>query len=324
MARVVRIEHTGGPEVMQWVDIDLPAPAPGEVRIRTTAVGLNFIDIYHRRGDYPLPLPTGLGSESVGVVEAVGPGVTGLAEGDRVATFGPERGAYATHRNLPAEHLSTLPDTVDDASAAALMLKGSTAQFLIERCAKVERGQTVLVHAAAGGVGQLLAGWLNAIGAIVIGTVGNPAKAVRARKAGAAHVIDRSREDVVARVREITGGKRCPVIFDGVGRATWEQSLDCAARRGLIVSFGSASGPVDGVALGTLASKGSLFVTRPTLFDYVVTRDERQQVIDRVFAMLAGGAITAGIGRTFRLEDIAQAHRALEAGATEGATVLLP
>src|SRR3546814_1351651 len=245
--------------------MDLPAPGPGEVRIRTTAVGLNFSDIYHRRGDYRLPLPTGLGSESVGVVEAVGPGVTGLAEGDRVATFGPERGAYATHRNLPAEHLSRLPDTVDDASAAALMLKGSTAQFLIERCAKVDRGQTVLVHAAAGGVGQLLAGWLNAIGAVVIGTVGSPAKAERARKAGAAHVIDRSRENVVARVHEITGGKRCPVIFDGIGRATWEQSLDCAARRGLIVSFGRASGPVEGVALGTLASKGSLFVPRPTL-----------------------------------------------------------
>nr|WP_286207647.1 quinone oxidoreductase [Hephaestia sp. MAHUQ-44] len=309
---------------MQWVDVDLPDPAPGEVRLRTTAVGLNFIDIYHRRGDYKLPLPAELGSESVGVVEALGPGVTGLAVGDRVATFGPERGAYATHRNLPAEHLSRLPDTVDDASAAALMLKGSTVEFLIERCAKVEAGQTVLVHAAAGGVGQLLVGWLKAIGATVIGTVGSAAKAARAREAGADHVLDRSQADVAARVREITGGTGCPVIFDGVGKATWAQSLDCAARRGLIVSFGSASGPVEGVALGMLAAKGSLFVTRPTLFDYVVTRDERQQVIDRVFAMLASGAISAGIGQTLALTDVAEAHRRLEAGATEGATVLLP
>ena len=324
MARIVHIDQTGGPEVIQWVDVDLPPPSEGEVRIRTTAVGLNFIDVYHRRGSYKLPLPTGLGSESVGVVEAVGPGVSGLAEGDRVGTFGPERGAYATHRNLPADHLSKLPDTVDDATAAALMLKGSTVEFLVERCAKVQAGQTILVHAAAGGVGHLLVGWLKAVGATVIGTVGTPDKADRASKAGADHVIKHKSEDVVARVKQITGGKGCAVIFDGVGKATWEQSLDCAAKRGLIVSFGSASGPVEGVALATLASKGSLFVTRPTLFDYVVTREERQQVIERVFAMLAQGAIAPGIGQTFPLHDVAEAHRRLEAGETEGATVLLP
>ena len=324
MARVVEITRTGGPEVIEWVERDLPDPGEGEVRIRSTAVGLNFIDIYHRRGSYKIPLPSGLGGESVGVVEAIGPGVTELAEGDRVGTFGPELGAYATHRNLPAKRLIKLPDGVDDQAAAALLLKGATAEFLVERCAKVQVGQTVLVHAAAGGVGHLLVGWLNAIGASVIGTVGSADKAARAEKAGADHVILHKQEDVVERVRAITGGEGVPVVFDGVGKATWQQSLDCAARRGLIVSFGSASGPVDGVNLATLSAKGSLFVTRPTLFDYAVTRDERQATLDRVFEMLAKGAIRPGIGQTFALADVAEAHRKLEAGETEGATVLLP
>jgi len=258
------------------------------------------------------------------VVEALGPDVSGLAVGDRVGTFGPELGAYATHRNLKAERLVKLPDDVDDETAAALLLKGATAEFLVERCARVEAGQTVLVHAAAGGVGHLLVGWLKAIGATVIGTVGSEDKAMRARHAGADHVILHKQEDVVARVRDITGGAGVPVIFDGVGKATWQQSLDSAARRGLIVSFGSASGAVEGVALSTLASKGSLFVTRPTLFDYAVTRAERQASLDRVFAMLAKGAIKPDIGQTFALDDVAEAHRRLEAGETEGATVLLP
>jgi NADPH2:quinone reductase len=324
MAKVAQLTRTGGPEVIDWVDRDLPDPGEGEVRIRSTAVGLNFIDIYHRRGSYKIDLPSGLGSESVGVIEAVGPGVDGFAEGDRVGTFGPELGAYATHRNLKAERLVKLPAAVDDTTAAAVLLKGATAEFLIERCARVEKGQTVLVHAAAGGVGHLLVGWLKAIGATVIGTVGSDDKANRAAKAGADHVIRHKQEDVVARVREITGGDGVPVVFDGVGKATWQQSLDCAARRGLIVSFGSASGAVEGVALGTLASQGSLFVTRPTLFDYAVTRDERQATLDRVFAMLDRGAIEPEIGQTFALTDAAEAHRVLEAGETEGATVLLP
>ncbi|MGN6375541.1 MAG: quinone oxidoreductase family protein [Sphingomonas sp.] len=324
MAKVAEIRETGGPEVIHWVERDLPEPGEGEVRIRSTAVGLNFIDIYHRRGSYKVELPSGLGSESVGVVEAIGRGVEGLAEGDRVGTFGPERGAYATHRILKAERLVKLPEAVDDRTAAALLLKGATAEFLVERCAKVERGQTVLVHAAAGGVGHLLVGWLKAIGATVIGTAGSEDKAERARKAGADHVILHKQEDVVERVRALTDGKGVPVVFDGVGKATWEQSLDCTARRGLIVSFGSASGPVEGVSLGTLSSKGSLFVTRPTLFDYAVTREERQATLDRVFEMLAKGAITPEIGQTFALEDAAEAHRKLEAGETEGATVLVP
>jgi len=324
MARRIEITRTGGPEVMEWVECDLPEPGEEDVRIRSTAIGLNFIDIYHRRGSYTIPLPSGLGGESVGVVEAVGPGVTELREGDRVGTFGPELGAYATERNLPAERLVKLPDDVDDQTAAALLLKGATAEFLVERCASVREGQTVLVHAAAGGVGHLLVGWLKAIGATVIGTVGSADKAARAEKAGADHVILHKQEDVVERVRAITGGAGVPVVFDGVGKATWQQSLDCAARRGLIVSFGSASGPVEGVSLGTLSAKGSLFVTRPTLFDYAVTRDERQATLDRVFAMLANGAIRPGIGQTFALEDVAEAHRRLEAGETEGATVLIP
>ena len=324
MAKVVEITRTGGPEVIEWVDRDLPDPGEGEVRVRTTAVGLNFIDIYHRRGGYKIALPGGLGVEGVGVVEAVGEGVHDVAPGDRVGTFGPELGAYATQRNLKAERLVKLPDQVDDATAAALLLKGATTEFLVERCARVEKGQTVLVHAAAGGVGHLLVGWLKGVGATVIGTVGSADKAARAEKAGADHVILHKQEDVVERVRAITGGEGVPVVFDGVGKATWQQSLDCAARRGLIVSFGSASGPVEGVALGTLAGKGSLFVTRPTLFDYAITREERQQMMDRVFAMLARGAIEPGIGQTFALADVAEAQRRLEAGETEGATVLLP
>lgn len=324
MARIAWIEKTGGPEVIAWIARDLPDPGPGEVRIRSSAVGVNFIDIYHRRGSYPISLPSGLGGESVGVIEAVGPGVTDFHKGDRVGTFGPELGAYATHRNLKAERLVKLPEAVDDRTAAALMLKGATVEFLVERCARVEPGWTVLVHAAAGGVGHLLVGWLKAVGATVIGTVGSEDKAERARAAGADHVILHKQEDVVERVRAITGGAGVPVVFDGVGKATWQQSLDSTARRGLIVSFGSASGPVEGVNLATLSAKGSLFVTRPTLFDYTVSRAERQAALDRVFAMLASGAIRPGIGQTFALEDAAEAHRRLEAGDTEGATVLIP
>jgi NADPH2:quinone reductase len=323
MTRTARITRTGGPDVIEWVDADLPAPAPGEVRMRNTAVGLNYIDTYHRTGLYPITLPSGLGSEAVGVVEAVGQGVTGLAVGDRVGTFGPALGAYATARNVAADSLLPLPDDIDDRTAAAILLKGCTAEFLIERCAKVQAGQTVLVHAAAGGVGHLLVGWLKAIGATVIGTAGSDEKAAQARAAGADHVILHKSEDTAARVRAITGGAGVPVILDGIGKATWQASLDSAARRGLIVSYGNAGGAVDGVALGVLAAKGSLFVSRPTLFHYYVTAEERAAGVARLFAMLRSGAITAEIGQTFALEDAADAHRALEAGETRGATVLV-
>jgi NADPH2:quinone reductase len=324
MARVARIEEHGGPEVIQWVDIDLPDPAPGEVRIRSTAVGLNFIEVYQRTGLYPLKLPSGLGGESVGVIEAVGPDVTDFAVGDRVGTFGPAIGSYATHRNLPAEYLVKLPDDVDDRTAAAILLKGCTTEFLIERCAKVQPGWTVLVHAAAGGVGHLAVGWLKAIGASVIGTVGSGDKAERAIRAGADHVIQYREHDIAESVREITGGKGVEVVLDGVGKATWEASLKSTARRGLIVSYGNASGPVTDVALAQLNTNGSLFVTRPTLFHYYVTKAERAAGFARVFEMASRGAIKPEIGQTFALEDAAEAHRQLEAGKTEGATVLLP
>lgn len=322
MARVARIDRIGGPEVIEWVDVDLPDPGPGEVRMRNVAVGLNFIDIYHRKGVYPVTLPSGLGSEAVGVVVTVGEGVTDFAPGDRVGTFGPALGAYATERNVPAKILLKLPDDISDPVAAAVLLKGCTTEFLVERCARVQAGQTVLVHAAAGGTGHLLVGWLKAIGATVIGTVGSPEKAARAKAAGADHVLLHKSEDVAQRVRDLTDGAGVPVIFDGVGMATWEVSLASAARRGLIVSFGNAGGKVTGVDLGILSARGSLFVTRPTLFSYYVTPEERQAGVDRMFTMLRSGAITPEIGQTFALEDVAAAHRALEAGETCGATVL--
>ena len=319
--RVARIARTGGPEVIEWVDLDLPPPGPGEVRMRHRAVGLNYIDTYHRSGVYPVDLPAGLGSEAAGVVEAVGAGVTDVAIGDRVGTFGPSRGAYATARNVAANQLLRLPDDVDDRTAAALLLKGCTTEALVERCARVQAGQTVLVWAAAGGVGQLLVGWLQAIGATVIGTAGHADKADHARAAGADHVILHRDEDVAVRVREITGGRGVATVFDGVGMATWEATLAATARRGLVVSYGNAGGPVNGINLGTLAAKGSLFVTRPTLFDYYVTAEERTAGVERVFSMLRNGAIRPTIGRTFALEDAEAAHRALEAGETHGSSV---
>ncbi|KIU29705.1 quinone oxidoreductase [Sphingomonas melonis] len=320
--RVARITRTGGPEVIEWVDVDLPPPGPGEVRMRHHAVGLNYIDTYHRSGVYPVELPAGLGSEAAGVVEAVGEGVDGLSVGDRVGTFGPSRGAYATARNVAAKQLFRLPDDVDDRTAAAMLLKGCTVEALVDRCARVQAGQTVLVWAAAGGVGQLMTGWLKAIGATVIGTAGTQEKAEHARAAGADHVLLHRDEDVVARVKDITDGAGVAVVFDGVGMASWERTLAVTARRGLIVSYGNAGGAVTGVNLGVLAAKGSLFVTRPTLFDYYVTPEERQAGIERLYAMLRSGAIRPEIGQTFALEDAADAHRALEAGETRGSTIL--
>lgn len=324
MARVARIETTGGPEVIGWVDVELPPPGPGEVRMASTAVGLNFIDTYFRSGLYPVPLPSGLGPEAAGVIEALGEGVAGLAVGDRVATFGPPIGAYATARNLPATSLFKLPDSIDDVTAAASLLKGGTAEFLIERCARVQPGWTVLVHAAAGGVGQILVQWLKAIGADVIGTVGSESKVAVAKAAGADHVLLSRTEDIAARVREITGGDGVAVTFDGVGKATWEASLAATRRRGLIVSFGNASGPVEGVRLGTLSSHGSLFVSRPTLFDYYAVPEERAAGAARLFAMIESKVVRVEIGQRFALEDAAEAHQALEGGKTTGSTILLP
>ncbi len=324
MARYARIDRTGGPEVISWHDEDLTPPGVGEVRMRHTAVGLNYIDTYHRCGVYPVDLPARLGAEAAGVVEAVGDGVEEFAPGMRVGTFGPARGAYATARNLPAAQLIALPDDVDDRTAAAILLKGCTAEMLVERCARVQPGQAALVWAAAGGVGHLLVGWLKAVGAIVIGVAGGSDKVASVLAAGADHVIDHRAEDVAARVREITDGQGVRVVLDGVGMASWHASLKSASRRGLIVSYGNAGGAVAGIGLGTLASHGSLFVSRPTLFDYYVTPDERRAGVDRLFAMLRQGAIRPDIGQTFPLEGAADAHRAIEAGDTRGSTLLIP
>lgn len=324
MARVAVIEKTGGPEVIQWIERELPPPGPGEVRVRHRAVGLNFIDTYHRSGLYPVALPSGLGSEAAGVVEAVGEGVTRLMPGDRVATFGPGLGAYASERNTPADIWVKLPEAISEEVAAAVMLKGCTAEYLVERAAKVRAGMTVLVHAAAGGTGQLLVQWLKHLGASVIGTAGSPEKAERARALGADHVIEYKHEDIAERVREITGGAGVPVVLDGVGGSTWEASLQSAARRGLVVSFGNAGGPVEGVNLGVLSKHGSLFVTRPTLFDYYATQEERAAGVARLFELIANGVLSVEIGQRFALEDAAEAHRAIEAGETMGATLLVP
>jgi NADPH2:quinone reductase len=324
MALSAVIERTGGPEVIEWREADLPDPGAGEVRMRHTAVGLNYIDAYYRSGLYPAQMPSGLGSEAAGVVDAVGEGVSGFAAGDRVATFGPPIGAYATARNLPATSLFRLPDDIDDRTAAAILLKGCTTEFLVERCARVQAGQTALVHAAAGGVGHLLVGWLKAVGATVIGSAGSDDKAARAKAAGADHVLVHKQEDIAARVRELTDGRGADVVFDGVGMATWDVSLKSAARRGLIVSFGNAGGAVEGVALGALARHGSLFVSRPTMFDYYVTPEERAAGVARLWEMLRSGAIVPEIGQTFTLTDAAKAHRAMEAGETRGASLLIP
>ena len=323
MARVARLETTGGPEVIQWTDVDLPEPGPGEVRMRATAVGLNFIDTYFRRGIYPTSFPTGLGMEAAGVIEAVGEGVA-LSVGDRVGTFGPALGAYATERNIAAASLFALPDDIDDDTAAAALLKGCTTEFLVERCAKVQPGWPVLVHAAAGGVGLLLVQWLKHIGATVIGTVSTEDKAEAARAAGADHVIRYTQDPVATKVRELTGGAGVRVTFDGVGMATWEASLDSTGRRGLIVNYGNADAPVGGVDLGILARKGSLYNTRPTLFDYYAEPAEAAAGAARLWELIRSGVVKVTIGQSYALDDAAQAHRDLEGRRTTGSTVLRP
>jgi len=324
MERAAQIRQTGGPDVIAWMDVELAAPGPGEVRMRNMAVGLNFIDTYHRGGLYPMALPCGLGMEAAGVIEAVGEGVTDWRVGDRVATFGPSIGAYATARNIAAHGLFLVPDDISDDIAAAGLLKGCTTEFLVERCAKVQPKWDILVHAAAGGVGLLLVQWLKHVGARVIGTVSTDEKAALARAAGADHVILYGKEDVAAQVRELTGGKGVEVTFDGVGLDTWETSLNATARRGLIVSYGNASGPVTGVNLGTLAQKGSLYVSRPTLFDYYHNAAERAAGAEYVFDMFRHGIIDITIGHRYALEDVAQAHRDLEGRKTVGSSILIP
>ena len=324
MAREALIQRYGGPDVIEWREVALPAPGSGQVRVRHRAVGVNFIDIYHRNGTYPAELPSGLGLEAAGIVEAVGAGVNDIAPGDRVATFGPSRGAYATERNVAADMLVRLPDDIDDETAAAALLKGCTVEFLVERAAKVQPGWTVLVHASAGGVGLILTQWLKAVGAMVIGTVGDHAKARAAHDAGADSVILYREENTAERVRALTGGAGVQVVFDGVGRATWPASLDSCARRGLVVSYGNADAPVTGVDLAVLASKGSLHVTRPTLFDYYAAAAERRLGVERLFALVRSGKVKVTIGQRYPLEEVARAHADLASRRTSGSTILLP
>lgn len=324
MAKAIRFSEVGGTDVLEFSDIDVPAPKAGEVRIRHTAIGLNFIDTYHRTGLYPVPLPAIPGLEAVGVVEAIGEGVNGLEAGDRVAYPAGPIGAYATERIIPADKIVPLPDTVSDEAAAAQLLKACTVEFLVERLYPVKPGDTVLWHAAAGGLGLIACQWLNAIGATVIGTVGSEEKAELAQANGCSHTILYREEDFSARVNEITDGEGVPVVYDSVGKATFMGSIDCLKRRGLMVTFGNATGPVDPVPPGLLAQKGSLMLTRPTLMDYVATRTELEQSTGRVFEMIGSGKIKPQINQRFALKDAADAHRALEARSTSGQTILIP
>lgn len=317
------IEQTGGPEVIQWKEVELPAPGPGEILIRHEAVGLNYIDTYFRTGLYPAAMPTGLGMEAAGIVEAVGDGVTHLRPGQRAVTFG-AIGAYSTARIAPAMQYLPLPDGIDSKIAAAVYLKGATVEALAERCAPLGAGESALVPAAAGGVGQLLVQWLKARGVRVIGTVGSEAKMALAREAGAETVFLSGDPDLAAKVREATGGEGVAVSYDGVGAATWEASLKSVRRRGTIVSFGNASGPVTGVNLGVLAQNGSLFVTRMTLFDYYRDPAEALAGSAKLWDMVASGKLSVTIGQTYPLTQAAQAHRDLEARKTTGSTLLLP
>ncbi|RGP42168.1 NADPH:quinone reductase [Altererythrobacter insulae] len=318
------IRQLGGPEVIDWVEEDIPTPGPDEVLIEQSAIGLNFIDTYHRGGLYPIELPSGLGLEAAGTITALGSDVQGFSEGDRVAYMGPGLGAYATHRVMPADALFKLPDSISDDLAAAAILKAATTEGLVERCANIVAGDTVLVHAAAGGVGLIMVQWLKSLGARVIGTVSSQNKEELALEAGCDMVIRYDRDEIAAQVHEFTDGEGVPVVLDGVGKATFEASLDSLRPRGLLVSFGNASGAVEGVNLGVLAAKGSLFVTRPTLFHYYSTPDDRAHGIGRVWDMLGSGAVKVTIGQTYALKDAAQAHIDLEARRTIGSTILKP
>jgi NADPH2:quinone reductase len=314
--------RTGGPEVLEAVDLPVPSPGPGQILVRHHAVGLNFIDTYHRSGLYPMTMPAVLGLEAAGVVEALGEGVTRFKAGDRVAYNG-TLGAYAEAAVVPADRAVKAPDGVTLETAAAALLKGMTAEFLVRRCHKVEPGQTVLVHAAAGGVGSILVQWAKALGATVIATVGSEAKAALARGHGADHVILYGEEDLAARVLEITGGRGVAAVYDGVGKDTFEASLKSLGRRGVLVTFGNASGPVPPFAPLDLAGK-SLFITRPRLFDYIVTTDELDESATALFAVLASGAVKVEVGQTFPLAEACAAHEALEGRRTTGATLLVP
>ena len=324
MTKAIRISRTGGPEVMEYVDVEVGEPGPGEARVRHAACGLNYIDVYFRTGLYPQPLPAGLGMEGAGVVEAVGSGVTHVKPGDRVAYAGRPPGAYAEARVMPASVLVKLPDNIDFETGAAMMLQGMTVQYLLRRTFPLKGGETVLFHAAAGGVGLIACQWARALGVNLIGTVGSDEKGELARQHGAAHVINYNKKNFVERVREITGGKGVPVVYDSIGKDTFTGSLDCLSPLGMMVSFGSASGPVPPFSLNELASRGSLFITRPTLFSYTARREDLDAMAADLFDVVGSGKVKIEINQRYALKDAAQAHIDLEARKTTGSSILLP
>lgn len=321
MSHAIRIHKTGGPDVLQWEEVDVGAPGPGEVLLTHTAVGLNFIDVYHRIGLYPLPLPFVPGMEAAGIVDSVGGGVTHLKPGDRVA-YASVMGAYAERRLVPADRLVRLPDTIADRTAAAMMLQGMTARYLIRDIYKVGPGDTILIHAAAGGVGLIVCQWASALGATVIGTVSSDEKAALAKANGCHHPIVYTREDFQARVLDITGGKKLPVVFDSVGKDTFMKSLDCLRPRGLMVLFGASSGPVPPMDLTLLSQKGSLLITRPSLATFVATRQLLEENSADLFDAVGSGKVKIYVNQTYPLKEAARAHRDLEARKTTGSTVL--
>jgi NADPH2:quinone reductase len=324
MVKTVRVHAYGGPEALVYEDVDPGAPGPGQARIRQTAVGLNYIDTYHRTGLYKLPsLPHALGVEGAGVVEAVGDGVTNVKPGDRIC-YGSILGAYAEERIVPADRLLALPEGINDDIAAGIMLKGMTARYLLRVTYRVQKGDTVLIHAAAGGVGLIACQWAKHLGATVIGTVGSDEKAALAKAHGCDHPVIYTRESFVDKVKEVTGGKGVPVVYDSVGKDTWEGSLDCLAVRGMMVSFGNASGPVAPFSILALSQKGSLFLTRPTLAHYITTRADYEETANDLFGVVKSGAVKIEVNQRYDLKDVAQAHRDLESRKTTGSTILIP
>ena len=322
--KAIQFDKVGGPEVLRMVDIPLPAPAAGEVQMRHTAIGLNFVDTYYRSGLYPAALPSGLGNEAAGVITVLGKGVKGFKVGDRVAYGTGSAGAYQEARNIPAAKLVKLPKNIKDETAAAMMLKGMTVRYLLRATYKLKRGEFAVFHAAAGGVGSIFGQWAKAIGAKVIGTVGSPEKVAAAKANGYAYVIDTSKEDLVARVKEITKGKGVPVVYDAIGKATLQQSLDCLQPRGLLVSFGNASGPITDFNVGQLAAKGSLYVTRPTLFNYTATEADFKATVRDVVRMVQSGKVKIKINQRYALAEAGKAHADLQGRRTTGASVLVP
>ena len=324
MSHAIRIHSTGGPEVLKYEEVPVGAPGPGEARVRHTAIGVNYIDTYHRGGLYPLTLPSGIGNEAAGVVEAVGPGVDWVKPGDRVASCTGPLGAYSSERIVPADRVVKLPDAIADRTAASMMLKGLTVQYLFRQTFPLKGGETILFQAAAGGVGLIACQWARALGVTMIGTVGSDAKAALARENGCTHTIVYTRENFVERVKEITGGKGVPVVYDGVGKDTFPASLDCLAPRGMFVSFGNASGPVPPFNIMLLTQRGSLYATRPTLVTYASNRESLNAMAGELFDLVQAGRIKPDARQTFPLKDAAEAHRSLESRKTTGSTLLIP